>query len=254
MILVNNIYLDSTLFERYAFSFNSYRDNLVQLIRFSSIENRSEWLTEVSNNVHFPSFSILFDGEPNIENLKWLVRFSYLLKFNKVNNLPIVFIEKSDCEAPVREVFSRQGYHKTNIVNLKMLITCKIGSLAGLVHYEEKIGGIDFIVNIIEPAFTFEGIADCPRVVDYSVFFNTKMDILQQLKSLNKICAEQEATIKDLSFELENQKKYLEIALRQKETEQILEFYHQEYEVLPLWFKRLGHVVKIALGRRKLVR
>jgi len=28
-------------------------------------------------------------------------------------------------------------------------------------------------------------------------------------------------------------------------------WYYKEYEVLPLWFKRLGHIVKVFQGKRK---
>jgi hypothetical protein len=40
-----------------------------------------------------------------------------------------------------------------------------------------------------------------------------------------------------------------ESSYRRKITE-IVEFYHYEYEVLPLWFKRLGHIVKVLTGKR----
>lgn len=30
------------------------------------------------------------------------------------------------------------------------------------------------------------------------------------------------------------------------------EWYHNEYEVLPLWFKRLGHIIKVVTGKRSL--
>jgi hypothetical protein len=32
--------------------------------------------------------------------------------------------------------------------------------------------------------------------------------------------------------------------------EQLIKWYHNEYEILPLWFKRLGHIVKVLMGRR----
>lgn len=32
--------------------------------------------------------------------------------------------------------------------------------------------------------------------------------------------------------------------------EQLIKWYHNEYEILPLWFKRLGHIVKVLLGKR----
>jgi hypothetical protein len=36
----------------------------------------------------------------------------------------------------------------------------------------------------------------------------------------------------------------------QKEYYDIKQWYHQEYEILPLWFKRLGHIVKVLMGKR----
>jgi hypothetical protein len=35
-----------------------------------------------------------------------------------------------------------------------------------------------------------------------------------------------------------------------KEKEKIIHWYHKEYEVLPLWYKRLGHIVKMFNGHR----
>ena len=32
--------------------------------------------------------------------------------------------------------------------------------------------------------------------------------------------------------------------------EQLIKWYHNEYEILPLWFKRLGHVIKVLMGKR----
>lgn len=37
-----------------------------------------------------------------------------------------------------------------------------------------------------------------------------------------------------------------------KEKEEIIVWYQKEYEVLPLWYKRLGHIVKVLYGKRSL--
>jgi hypothetical protein len=34
--------------------------------------------------------------------------------------------------------------------------------------------------------------------------------------------------------------------------EEILQWYTKEYEVLPLWYKRFGHVIKMAMGKKKI--
>jgi hypothetical protein len=50
--------------------------------------------------------------------------------------------------------------------------------------------------------------------------------------------------------EVENYKTYLQLIHSQDEAGKINAFYHNEYEVLPLWFKRLGHVIKVVMGKR----
>lgn len=40
--------------------------------------------------------------------------------------------------------------------------------------------------------------------------------------------------------------------VQEKEYFGVIEWYHNEYEVLPLWFKRLGHIIKVITGKRKL--
>lgn len=35
-----------------------------------------------------------------------------------------------------------------------------------------------------------------------------------------------------------------------KKIKEITDFYNNEYEVLPMWFKRLGHIVKVLMGKR----
>ena len=50
--------------------------------------------------------------------------------------------------------------------------------------------------------------------------------------------------------EVENYKTYLQLIHSQDEAGKINAFYHNEYEVLPLWYKRLGHVIKVVIGKR----
>lgn len=60
------------------------------------------------------------------------------------------------------------------------------------------------------------------------------------------------AALKHLRQEVENLKVFNKELRATNETENILNFYHTQYEVLPLWYKRFGHVIKILMGKRKL--
>lgn len=41
-----------------------------------------------------------------------------------------------------------------------------------------------------------------------------------------------------------------ELGSRHNEVDYILRFYKNEYEILPLWYKRFGHIIKVIQGRR----
>ncbi len=58
------------------------------------------------------------------------------------------------------------------------------------------------------------------------------------------------AQIDALNRELENQKEYNELLRSNHSTRELQEYYNREYEVLPTWFKRLGHIVKVLTGKR----
>lgn len=45
----------------------------------------------------------------------------------------------------------------------------------------------------------------------------------------------------------------LQISVEQKRAQEILEWYKKEYEVLPMWYKRFGQIVKVLLGKRKFI-
>jgi hypothetical protein len=59
-----------------------------------------------------------------------------------------------------------------------------------------------------------------------------------------------EAELKYLRSDLINQKIYLQFFKDQDEAVKINQFYHNEYEILPLWYKKLGHIIKVLMGKR----
>jgi hypothetical protein len=50
--------------------------------------------------------------------------------------------------------------------------------------------------------------------------------------------------------ELNNQKQFIEVLRSDHATKELQDYYHYEYEILPLWYKRLGHVIKVIMGKR----
>ncbi|HTI10179.1 MAG TPA: hypothetical protein VL832_16540 [Puia sp.] len=52
--------------------------------------------------------------------------------------------------------------------------------------------------------------------------------------------------------ELNNQRQYVDVLRSDHAANELQEYYTREYEILPLWFKRVGHIVKVFTGKRTL--
>ncbi len=59
-----------------------------------------------------------------------------------------------------------------------------------------------------------------------------------------------EVKLRQNTEDLENQKKYLTVVKQQDEVIKINNFYHNEYEILPSWYKKIGHIIKVLQGKR----
>ncbi len=52
------------------------------------------------------------------------------------------------------------------------------------------------------------------------------------------------------AMELNNQRQYVEVLRSDHAARELQDYYTREYEVLPLWYKRVGHIVKVLTGKR----
>lgn len=53
-----------------------------------------------------------------------------------------------------------------------------------------------------------------------------------------------------ITSELDNNKKHLEIMRSGHEAKILQHYYNTEYEMLPLWYKQFGHIIKVMMGKR----
>lgn len=77
-----------------------------------------------------------------------------------------------------------------------------------------------------------------------------KFDYLKKYGDLERSFVQTTDQLKRTNLDLENHKKYLEIFKSKDEALKIYEFYKYEYEILPLWYKRFGHIIKVIMGKR----
>lgn len=75
-------------------------------------------------------------------------------------------------------------------------------------------------------------------------------DLAVKFVELNKKIDQLEENLRNANEDLLNQKQYVELIRQYDEANKINQFYYNEYEVLPLWYKRMGHVIKVLTGKR----
>ena len=73
------------------------------------------------------------------------------------------------------------------------------------------------------------------------------------MSALDKQVAENELLKRRIlatETELNNYKSHVEILRSSHQAKELQEYYDSEYEILPLWYKRFGHVIKVITGKR----
>jgi hypothetical protein len=84
--------------------------------------------------------------------------------------------------------------------------------------------------------------------------FKGKSPQLYSLINANKLLEQEIEYLKRKNIyteaELSHQKQYADILRSQHSTRELQDYYNNEYEVLPKWYKRFGHLVKVVTGRR----
>ena len=74
--------------------------------------------------------------------------------------------------------------------------------------------------------------------------------ILQEHKNKENQIIKLQEELRLTKIDLENQKTYLKVIKDADEAGKIDRFYFNEYEILPLWYKKFGHLLKVLMGKR----
>ncbi|HEV2353416.1 MAG TPA: hypothetical protein VGR89_04190, partial [Puia sp.] len=103
-----------------------------------------------------------------------------------------------------------------------------------------------FLLEDAADTFAFIQRADAALRADHPLLYRLAHDSKQARRLLTRVSREKV----QLAEESLIRQQLLEAASKQNEVEYILRFYRNEYEILPLWYKRLGHVIKVLQGKR----
>lgn len=102
-------------------------------------------------------------------------------------------------------------------------------------------------------------IASREEITDLTVIADLNKQIISDNNNLNTDISP--FSIEKEEFEIERElwkkrtllyQEFLSLGkkVQEKEYHDIVNWYHQEYEILPLWYKRFGHILKVLLGKR----
>jgi len=200
--------------------------------------------------------------------VEYLISLSFHINYERpVLNELLVFVEFPDniFQDHFRNQAISHGYQAVNFKNIKNLLLITDIHQAEEEYYSFLKGSVaneyDVIVNLSTPANA--GLISL--VQQYLVSAENRIQANDPvLYSLHAIHASDIQTIERLNNTIRQYKEIVESknsyasgssgfeAGYRKQITEIANFYNNEYEILPLWYKKLGHLIKVLTGKRTL--
>ncbi len=87
---------------------------------------------------------------------------------------------------------------------------------------------------------------------DFGREFSKLVYLATSKMTLEKKLRAADAKLNALEQELKNQQDYNALLRSEHSTRELQDYYNNEYEVLPSWYKRFGHIIKVMTGKRTL--
>jgi hypothetical protein len=199
------------------------------------------------------------------EIIRALVSFLFLATYLRIGNRPVINLIGdtpallSATETSIRNYCSGQGMDDILINTITgQSKTSRLASSPENVieSYNELLKIIDFGKGtLFIPVFPETNPTDLLKTLkeaDHSLYKTTPrlFDLYEKNRLLEKENADLRRRNSFNERELEHQKQYQEILRSQHSTRELQDYYNHEYEVLPKWYKRIGHLVKVMMGKR----
>ncbi len=205
------------------------------------------------------------------EILAWLVSFLFMPSFLRIDSRPVLILTGAADEVighnkkKIKDSFSAQGIHDCciHIVALKnegdsLQNSVGFNSIDELKEYYKiilaKEDGYNNNIFFFPESIEIMELA-CSTLQDLENEFKDKFgkeylltrDIMQLKNENNRL----KEINRSVFSEMQNQVQYNEILKQDHSTAKLQQYYNREYETLPLWYKRLGHILKVIMGKRR---
>ena len=153
------------------------------------------------------------------------------------------YIEGQGCREPIIHLIKPGGLSFYTLEDLEIAYPALLAGQAGWnreIYFYLSEGGVQqkalAFIRQAEEAFRQKS----PALYDL---------IRQHIQLGNELALLQEKQLQT-SSELAHQQQYVEVLRSGNAARELQEYYTREYEILPMWYKRFGHIVKVLTGKR----
>jgi hypothetical protein len=255
----------------------------VAIIQYNNISEAEAVLNNILDGKIQPAFNILISpGQPAALNKKWFSLIISIIShatYNKFLGKQIIFFDEGKWLNAIDE-FAKElkllGFKNTiplylgkdnatsneafNFIFLRSLDDEKqlLERVATAMHSLSQPFQIIFHSSLID---SFPAIKEKLHQYIQQHYKQEELQLLKKIFDCNQQISLLQDTVLNKESLLISKQAYLDFLLNQypsgddngirlNEELKIRKFYHYEYEILPMWFKQLGHIIKVLMGKR----
>lgn len=222
-------------------------------------------------------FNISIESESIVNTVaikKDLLQLFFHIRFKKINNKPVIFFNQKDDENELLNSFLTDitsfsilnGFEGVELIYLEKESTIIHPKSLYIYPFEnQKILGDNYF-HLLRSNFYTANIFSISNISEECLIdinktlldtekklmieFASQYNFMNSFYQLTQKIELLENELKHTKNDLKNQKIYLNFFKSQDEALKIYEFYSNEYEILPLWYKRVGHIIKVLTMKR----
>jgi hypothetical protein len=202
-----------------------------------------------------------------------IVSFFFFVNYHKQQGIPVIILQAANANDPnavkaaadlLQQTAKAQGYLQLHVYNLQPATNkadgiYTAGDLSSIQQaYTTLLNNAAAETNalFIKVSQPGELTAVNQALAADEVQFQQQHPLLyalkHQVKNLQQQVQQLEHLLGAAQQEISNQVEHNRILRSSSQAAALQNYYNNEYEVLPLWYKRLGHLIKVFTGKRTL--
>jgi hypothetical protein len=203
------------------------------------------------------------------ESTRFITSFLFLPSYLRIDQRPVINLSGNSQELLIKTTSALSGYllsHGFNNVIINTLLTGDQlltndhrlfdSSEELLRHYKEVLQNDQYYNrDVFFYASSMERFHSALSLLqqaenEFKQSFPKLYSLVNDNRMLEKEISGLRRKIAYTETELNHQKQYNDILRTDHSTRQLQDYYTHEYEILPGWYKRLGHLLKVMTGKR----